>query len=98
MKAVCKTHSAMKKARSAAPKKNTDNTLDPNVLKYQGTKKFAPRYFGQSTIYTDMGKYSWRLKLRPGDLHEKYFPFTESPHKQWKLMVAAAKKVQRKTA
>ena len=41
-------------------------------------KKRAPSHHGCSTIYTDLKKKSWRLKLRAGDKHELYYKWQKS--------------------
>ena len=40
-------------------------------------KKRVPSHHGCSTIYTDLKKKSWRLKLRAGDKHELYYKWQE---------------------
>ena len=69
----------VKKGTNKGPKCKPDAPLDKKVLVFPGAAYKAPRYFGKSTIYTDMNKKSWRLKLSQGDLHEKYFKFGSSP-------------------
>jgi hypothetical protein len=46
---------------------------DPQVLQFPGTTAKAPVHDANSTIYTSVGKQSWRLKLSPGDKHEVWF-------------------------
>ena len=78
----------VRKRPSAGPKvkkvtKKDEKNNDTESLKYAGTGYHRPRYYKGSTIYTDLKKMSWRLKLNPGDLHEKYFSFKTEPKKIW---------------
>ena len=45
---------------------------DNKVLKFDSLKYRAP-------IYTDCNNECWRLKLKPGDKHEKYYQFGDKP-------------------
>ena len=66
---------------------------DNKVLKFDSLKYRAPRHYGGCTIYTDCNKECWRLKLKPGDKHEKYYQFGDKPQATWARMVADLKKV-----
>ena len=63
------------------------------TLEFPGVKsKSGPKYYGYSTIYTDMLKRSWRLKLYPGDRHEAYFKFGRDG---WRALVDKIQRVNK---
>ena len=57
-------------------------------LKYKGTKKMPPRYYGRCTIYTGPSK--WRVRL-PNVEVEKTFGFASDPEGTWKKIVKLVK-------
>ena len=65
------------------------------AMMFTNTKYNAPRKMGHSTVYTDAAKSVWRLKLKPKDLHEKYYYFAkknQNPKAAWAVMMADVKK------
>ena len=59
----------------------------PMGMKYMGTKKQSPQYDGTCTVYTDVGRATWRVKPCPGSRVTHKVPFTDNPQSQWKLVV-----------
>ena len=81
---VPKTKKTIKKSQADCDKANDE------ALKFVGTGYCKPRYYKGSTIYTDSKKGCWRLKLTPGDLHEKYYRFSNNPKTAWSQLVNMA--------
>ena len=81
---VPKTKKTIKKSQADCDKANDE------ALKFVGTGYCKPRYYKGSTIYTDSKKGCWRLKLTPGDLHEKYYYFSNNPRTAWSQLVNKA--------
>ena len=81
---------AKAKAKTKAAPVASTATLPPrSVMRFVDTKFHAPRHWGQCTVYTDMTKKCWRLKLKPGNRHEKYFIWGKSPRDVWNRMIEA---------
>jgi hypothetical protein len=81
---VPKTKKTIKKSQADCDKANDE------ALKFVGTGYCKPRYYKGSTIYTDSKKGCWRLKLSPGDLHEKYYRFSNNPKTAWSQLMNMA--------
>ena len=75
------------KKDNKGPKQRPDAPLDKKVLAFSGTSYKAPKYFWKSTVYTDVGKGCWRLKLTQGDLHEKYYKWGGNARNVWKPLL-----------
>lgn len=84
------------KAKGAAKAEAALSPKDPTMLEFPGTtKKFAPRQYGKCTIYCGFAHKCWRLKLNPGDKHERWFRFRnmdqKGAKKVWNDMVNVCK-------
>ena len=95
MKATHKKEKPMKcknKTKKAAPKKKEPQAKNPKMLQYPGLAASKPKLFGCSTIYTDIRKGYWRLKLAKGDKHEKWYSMSQAG---WRSLVRACEKANR---
>ena len=77
------------KAKAKAKAAPSATLPSRSAMRFVDTKFHAPRHYGQCTVYTDMNKRSWRLKLNPGDRHEKYYIWGKNPLSVWNRMIAA---------
>ena len=66
-----------------------------STLKYAAPRKMDPLYYGHSTVYVDMTRKAWRLKLFQGDKHDRKFYWGSDPQGKWAEVVATMRKVNR---
>jgi len=96
MKAKPKKETPMKtketKTKKATPKKTEPAEKNPKRLQYPGLRASAPKLYGCSTIYTDISKGYWRLKLAKGDKHEKWYPMNQA---SWRSMMRSCEEANR---
>jgi hypothetical protein len=89
-KTVTKSKAVLKK-----PAAQTGRGMNEAYLLFpKSLGKRNPSHHNESTIYTDVKKKSWRLKLKRGDKHELYFAFTDEPKVVWASMVKKLRESQ----
>ena len=64
-----------------------------STLNFTVPRKRPPLYYGQCTVYVDMKRKAWRLKLFPGDRHDLTFIWKNDPKRKWAELVHCIKKV-----
>ena len=83
---------AMKKAATSAPAKEASK--DPSKLRFPGTRKHDPVFYGQSTVYIDAGNQLWRIKPQSAGrvMTNRSFKTTD-PKQVWKSVVSELKRL-----
>jgi hypothetical protein len=83
---------AMKKAAASAPAKEASK--DPSKLRFPGTRKHDPVFYGQSTVYIDAGNQLWRIKPQSAGrvMTNRSFKTTD-PKQVWKSVVSELKRL-----
>jgi hypothetical protein len=83
---------AMKKAAASAPAKEASK--DPSKLRFPGTRKHDPVFYGQSTVYIDAGNQLWRIKPKTAErvMTNRSFKTTD-PKQVWKSVVSELKRL-----
>lgn len=70
------------------PAKKREASAVGSKPSFPGTGYRAPWNFRGCTIYTSTSNRCWRVKVRPGDRHDKAFSFKRQPAENWAALVA----------
>ncbi len=59
---------------------------------FSGCGQTPPVLYRGRTIYTSVPKRCWRIKMAPGDRHDKAVPFGKDPESAWSKVLDLCKK------